>query len=106
VLYFAVEIEAVGQVGSVSRDDHVAGALEARSLGRSATAAADEFNLPRQEHLERLTATLQQEEIDLQTVAFEGADFLGYIERRNATADARQSKKERLLGLGRKRRRT
>src|SRR5206468_12146590 len=81
VLYLAVDVEAVGHRGSVSRDDQITRALEARSLGRSATAAADEFNLARQEHLKRLAAALQQEEIDLQTVAFEGADFLGDIER-------------------------
>ena len=88
VLNFTVDVEAVGHGRRVGRDQQVSGALEARPLCRGATAAADEFDFPGQEHLERLTAALQQEKVDVDAVAFEGADLLGDIERLDAAADA------------------
>src|SRR5581483_10145115 len=99
------DVEAVGHGRRVGCDQKIARAFEARALRRRA-AAADELDFSRQEHLKRLAAALEQEKIDVQAVALEGADFFGHVERLDAAADARQAEQQTLLALRRRRGRT
>jgi len=75
-------------------------------LRGGAATAANHLHVAGEQDLERLAAALEENEINVQSIAFERADFLGDIQKIDAAADARQAKEDLFLVLGRKGSRT
>src|SRR5713226_673898 len=101
ILDFIVDVEAEGHGGCVGGDENVSRAFQPGPLRRGA-AATDHLHVSGEQNLERLTSALEENEIDVQAVAFELAGFLGDVQQIDTAADARQSQKEMLGALGRK----